>query len=993
VSAPSPPCACGCCAPQDPQVVTNPPGLSTISDRVEDFAGFRRALLRPLEGEQALAGWAPAAGDLGLQVLEWWAYLGDVLTFYNEQIANASYLRTAKNDRRVADLVALIGYVPTPGIAATGQLAALRTARHANEPLTLPAAMPIASTATAGVPSQVFETQGEATFEGPSQVPVTLEPDDALELNSTKGPASVLLSGKVAGVKAGEQLLLVEQGWSGSAEDADENWSWVTVASVEPALDPGTGRQNTLVTFATAARFGPRPESSLERRLIEIEHETPEKLLSGGDLKLEAATLGARTASPSGETVTPRERTASPPGKTATPRDLTGSAAAPREESAHLAELKVSTAGATKVSGAAELSEFDRGGAIAKTIAGERIGGIYWHAGQSPPATIPSRLATQYQLLRPTQTAALWSHSESDKPASEVIATDGTSAVATVHLGASVRAIVPGELVLLDGGAAQAGPALGLVSSTTECLWTVPYPPPVPEHTPPDIVIAHTELEILTQSAGTLETYTEPATIALRYGFREVGTIIGTPTPSLTGLAAKVGVPPSWSVPGGGCTAILQDTTGTGVLVEVTSAGTGEVLLEASEATPSIFPKPLLVPLRLLLNLLPVSRGSTVASETLGSGNAALASQSFTLQRSPLTYLSDGSGVASTLVVYVDGTAWSEVRSFYGQTAGARVYTVALDSEGTATVTFGDGVNGARLNSGAGNVVATYRYGSGAASPPQGRLTTVTKPQLNLASLVNPVAVFGGVDAQSPEDVRQNAPASVFTFGRAISGLDYEVVASQAAGVSRVSAVWGFDAATQRTAVTVYVGDGEGALAAARKALAGAEDPNRPVAVLPATPVELTISCKLVIAADRQLEEVQAAAVAAIADPTVGLFSAASLGIGERLYRSRVDAALMVDGVLAVHELVLSTGREQLEEVLDPGAGAYFSLSEGGVSIAALSAGAGSSGGSGDPIGAQGGGSGDPTGAQGGGSGGPTGTQSGAGNASATGNREAVGGG
>jgi hypothetical protein len=949
---------------------------------VDDFAGFRRALLRPLEGEQALVGWAPAAGDLGLQVLEWWAYLGDVLTFYNEQIANESYLRTAKSARRLADLVALIGYKPAPGIAATGQLAALRTARHADEPLTVPAGMPVASTATAGVPSQVFEVQGEATFEGPSQVPVTLEPNDALALGaSTKGPVSVLLSGKVTGVKAGEQLLLVEQGWSGSAEDADENWSWVTVASVQAAIDPGTGRQNTLVTFTSTARFGPRPESAAERALIEAEHDaTHVKLLPEGEsgVKFEAVTLRARSASPAGETTTTHALTASPSGGAATPRDLTASAAAPQEETSDLSELKISTAEVTaaKVSGATEISEIDRGAALA----GERLGGIYWHVGQSPPATTLSRQATQYQLLRPTQTAALWSQAESDKLASEVIVTDGSSAVVTVHLGASVRAIVPGELVLLDGGAAQAGPALGLVGSTAECRWTVPYPPPVPEHVPPDIVIAHTELEILTRSASTLATFIEPATITLRYGFKEVGTIIGTPTPSLTGLAAKVGVPSSWSVPGGGCTAILQDATGAGVLVEATSAGTGEVLLEASAATPSTFPKPLLVPLRLLLNLLPVSRGSTVASEKLGSGSAALANQSFTLQRSPLTYLSDGNGVASTLVVYVDGIAWSEVKSFYGQAASARVYTVALDSEGTATVTFGDGVNGARLSSGSGNVLATYRYGSGLAGPPQGRLTTVTKPQPNLASLVNPVAVFGGVDPQSPDDVRQNAPASVFTFGRAISGMDYEVVAGQAAGVSRVSAVWGFDAATQRTAVTVYVGDGEGAVGAATAALAGAEDPNRPVAVLAATQIEVTLSCTLLIAADRQREEVQAAAIAAIADPTVGLFSPTSLGIGERLYRSRVDAALMVDGVLAVHELVLSTEREQLEDMLDPGTGAYFSLGEGGVSITALSAGASSSGGSGDTPGAQSGAS-------------PTGTASPTGSASTTGDREAMSGG
>ena len=93
----------------DPQVVTNPPGLPAIADRVNDFAGFREALLQPLPGEQAIGAWRPVPGDLGLQVLEWWAYVADVLTFYNERHANESYLRTATRASSVANLVALLG--------------------------------------------------------------------------------------------------------------------------------------------------------------------------------------------------------------------------------------------------------------------------------------------------------------------------------------------------------------------------------------------------------------------------------------------------------------------------------------------------------------------------------------------------------------------------------------------------------------------------------------------------------------------------------------------------------------------------------------------------------------------------------------------------------------------------------------------------------------------------------------------------------------------
>ena len=191
------------------------------------------------------------------------------------------------------------------------------------------------------------------------------------------------------------------------------------------------------------------------------------------------------------------------------------------------------------------------------------------------------------------------------------------------------------------------------------------------------------------------------------------------------------------------------------------------------------------MPLQLLLDLVPVSRGTTVTGEVLGSGNAALASQSFTLSKSPLTYLASGSGPVSTLTVYVNGIEWQEVPSFYGQAAGARVFVVSRSPDQTVTtVTFGDGVNGARLTSGTGNVTATYRYGSGAASPPAGRLTTIMPAAAEPGVHPEPCGRCPAARTRRrPSDVRADAPASVLTFGRAISATDYEV--SRRAGPRR----------------------------------------------------------------------------------------------------------------------------------------------------------------------------------------------------------------
>jgi predicted phage baseplate assembly protein len=332
-----------------------------------------------------------------------------------------------------------------------------------------------------------------------------------------------------------------------------------------------------------------------------------------------------------------------------------------------------------------------------------------------------------------------------------------------------------------------------------------------------------------------------------------------------------------------------------------------------------------------------------VTGEVIGSGNAALTNQSFTLAKSPLTYLASGSEPAAQLTVYVNGIAWQQVTSFYGQPPGAQVYVVTRSADqSVTTITFGDGVNAARLTSGTGNVVATYRYGSGAASPPAGRLTTISQPQPNLASVQNPVPVSGGQDPQAAADVRADAPASVFTFGRAISAVDYEVIAAQAPGVSRVTAYWTFDGTQQRTLVTVYVGDDQAAVTAATAALAGSDDPNRPVQVLAATPIDVSLSCTLVVAADRQVPAVVAAATAAICDGAGGLFSPASMGIGQRLYRSAIDAALTVPGVIAVHNLEVTWPQalsdflvleRRLDQFFDPGEGSFFDLPAASISI------------------------------------------------------------
>jgi Baseplate J-like protein len=146
-----------------------------------------------------------------------------------------------------------------------------------------------------------------------------------------------------------------------------------------------------------------------------------------------------------------------------------------------------------------------------------------------------------------------------------------------------------------------------------------------------------------------------------------------------------------------------------------------------------------------------------------------------------------------------------------------------------------------RLPSGIDNIVASYRFGSGKEVPDTGTLNVIVKPYPNLKSIRNPVAVGGGADPDPPEQIRRYAPRSILTFGRAVSGDDYETIAAQTPGVARAKAYWNWDVEEQRTLVLVYVGDDLSAVENTIIALKNSADPNRPILVKPATKIPIQI--------------------------------------------------------------------------------------------------------------------------------------------------------
>lgn len=338
-------------------------------------------------------------------------------------------------------------------------------------------------------------------------------------------------------------------------------------------------------------------------------------------------------------------------------------------------------------------------------------------------------------------------------------------------------------------------------------------------------------------------------------------------------------------------------------------------------------------------NVASASRGETVSDEILGSGDAAVGNQNFTLKKKPLTYLTSAttaSGLVSTLRVWVEGMRWQEVSSFYGQPATAQVYVVRCDEDGTATVTFGDGIRGARLTTGSNNVVASYRFGAGAAAPEAGSIKQIAKPVTGLKGVGQPIAAAGGENAEDAEGIRAYAPRQAMFLGRAVSILDYQAVVSAYPGVAAAKVAWAWATRGQRPVVRVWYIGAESLAADIRARLEGVSDPNTPfeVGVADAVPIDLALTVD--VDPDLIAEEVEVAVTAALADPATGLLGHERIGIGTRLRFSRVRATAQgVPGVVSVRLRWkdLATGEVAKGESVAPGQGRYFDLEGGSFSI------------------------------------------------------------
>ena len=257
--------------------------------------------------------------------------------------------------------------------------------------------------------------------------------------------------------------------------------------------------------------------------------------------------------------------------------------------------------------------------------------------------------------------------------------------------------------------------------------------------------------------------------------------------------------------------------------------------------------------LRVCGNVSAATHGARV-TEVLGSGDATQAGQSFGLGQKRLTHVPapTPSGIADTLELRVDGVLWDRVATLATAQAQDAVYTLNITDDGTAIVTFGDGIKGRRPSTGDMNIEASYRVGLGLdGHQPAGVITQLKTRVLGLRSVTNPAPATGGSDPDGADAIRLAAPGSVRTLGRAVSLRDYADFALGFAGIGKAQAtsVW----ASTEKAVHLTVAPEEAVpldpasilLGTLGDALQSARAPGQPLIITPYTPVFFALNARL----------------------------------------------------------------------------------------------------------------------------------------------------
>jgi hypothetical protein len=885
------PVLCGCCegiGDETPELIYNRPGLSAVSYRVGTHNTFLASLLADLSSstEPALAGLRTRdPSDFSIALLDAWAICLDILSFYQERIVNESYLRTAVDSASVFALAQLVGYTPSPGVAASAFLAfTLNSAPGSPDNVLIPAGTRVQSVPLPGQQPQVFETSSDITalieqnaIPAATTVPWGLNNLDTL----------MWLQGTNNNINVGDGILFVSQArYSGAASgstSASGGADFHIVTSV--TLDSTSG--NTLVVWDQPLQWLAENDNTAHVYVF----------------RKKASLFGVQAPDP--RTLFGSATNNNLSNLTGWPTDGNGDWTFQDGYSpgSSLINLDASYPGAAPQNGVPA-----------------------WIVLVSPDFTVLYQImtamdtgpvlytlttkTTQLTLANPLTLATNITQLNNEVTVAEAVVNPGLAALTRVavlnarsqaHLQALLNGPPSPDQILQD--------FVRLTRSTTAYVQSAsltPTDPPygAPYNTWPYANTYQPQAGMLTPVEGSQlelvggEQLTGGQQVAVsgqRVRLQVVATssqpFVGEPGFVPNGATGSLGLsngqiflidafPPTAAT--NGSDQLWSVITTDGVAGTLTIAAANVLLVAADKNDPVAgesatisqvsvdgpivtlaFAQPLSriydrggsKPVTCNANVTAATQGETM-NEIMGSGDATNPALQFILKQSPLTYVSSplGNGAVSTLQVWVNNLRWHEVDNFLDSVPTDRVFITQADANQNVTVQFGDGGEGARPPTGQMNIRAVYRKGTGSAGNVQGgQLSQALDRPQGLSGVTNPDPAAGGADPDTAAAARASAPLHVLTLDRVVSLEDYQNFALAFAGIAKALATWTWSGRARGVFLTVAGANGDVfqpddlTLTNLKSALWNAGNPYVPIQVVSYIPVMFEAGANILI--------------------------------------------------------------------------------------------------------------------------------------------------
>ncbi len=820
---------CDCCEGPDvltPLTTINRPGLSALRYRVGTHATFfetMQARLSSDEFPELTALKTRETSDPSLALLDAWATVGDVLTFYQEHIANEGYLRTATERRSVLEQARLVGYRLRPGVAASVHLA--YTIEKDSEPVEIPQGARVNSIPAPGEQMQAFETFEplKARYEWNFLKPRMTQPQT---------PESILqnglyLKGTATNLKPNDALLIS----SGS---------------------PGSGNEKKPAAFRI---YDVKPDNKTDRTLITLRMWDGSNIPPLPGLAEESCVMKA----PQEEITDPLsrvfwEKLKTPPSiPPKSPKQLERSVRSTFAAQAEIFPQLLSTLSPRLHSvlypalASVQVTEKPE----IKVCALRKAASLFGHNAPKEPRYEPQFLPREEENpqlsnlipnpkagnLKPQSEWCEWTVADDEAENVAYLDTVYDQVVAGSHVVIQQPPFAASSAIIatIDNAVTMSRAAYGLTGKTSRLVFNEKWWNPEKVKVSRTGASANNPDDSSTCDDATLFETVRRTTVycqseELALAEETIHEDICDDEIELDGLYDGL-EPGRWMIISGE-RADIPGTTGVKAselvmlaeIVQKTQTRSLSVSMrESKDKQPAEEPLPgdkLHTFIRFDKELAYCYRRDTITiygnvvkathgetrREVLGNGDAAKAFQSFQLKQAPLTYVSAPtvSGIESTLEIHVNDVQWHETGDLPALGGKDRKFITFEDDNEKTSITFGNGERGARLPTGQENVKSIYRSGIGKpGNVKANQISLLATRPLGVKAVINPIRASGGANREGRDQARKNAPLALMALDRLVSTPDYADFTRTFAGIGKAAAARLTDGRKQLIQVTI----------------------------------------------------------------------------------------------------------------------------------------------------------------------------------------------